>query len=337
MTGIDFQLVADIINKHLETNGFGHIMVDPQELEWPAFVEEWGMICPGEPFNDFFTRLFQIESPDHSETKDLTLYHFKDASTAMNIIQSQTLQLSFLPAQSDNDNQEFSYYLKQIGHELALGKPVPEKLKEAYPEGFLTIEDMRRGVYAYCFTKTDLNERFWHDYADKHTGVCFKFKYSSTGDRKFYGFFPSYSLRNMIYDNESGNKFGFIQEMNKELKARVGYELMATEAPHFAVYFKQSSFSWEDEIRLSVDVAYLDARNIEHQIYPKTSQDGKRNFIPIPIKGNDLFFFYEFPFDLELIEVQCGEHMTMEVYAKIVDLVAKKYPLVPVIKRNNSI
>jgi hypothetical protein len=332
---INLILAAEIINGYLTNNGFGDIHVTPEELDHPGALEAYGMIWPGEPFNDFCVKLFRNLSEDHSEKRDFTLFHFKDADTGLKIIESQILQASHLPHQSENDAQEFRYFMEQMGH--ALANPdlqIPEEMTEAFGE-FQSIDQMREDVYILCFTKTDSKEKFWEQYANWHTGICFQFRYSSTGNRMIDGqFFESYSLRDMIYDNDNNNRFKFFDEMSRELEVRVGYKLMITEVPRFAVYYKRSPYNWEDEIRLGIDIAYLNARHVQHGITHKLSPDGKRKFIPIPIKGNELFFGYEFPFELELVRIQCGKEMTDEMYEKVKELTNRKFPGIEVMRRH---
>ena len=327
---INFALVADIINKHLKKNGYEYIQVTVEEIamQGNGHVKAYDKLLPGSPYDDFCVKLFQSLSEDQSEKHDLALFHFKDAPTAIKILQQKILQASHLPIQSKEDEEEYVYFMKQIEHELVTDdKPIPDKMLKVFG-GFLGVDAIRDQAHIICFTKTDSKEYFWNKYAAYHSGVCFRFKYNPTGDKLLYQLIPKYYLRDMIYDNELNNKFSFLAEMNRELKKNVGYELMITMVHGFAAFYKRNRYKVEDEIRFAVLLSYFNAWNHYEIIEPK--QDGNRKYIPIPIKGHDLFFGYEFPFELELMEIQCGTNMPVYDFEKIQSIRDSQWTEVPI-------
>jgi hypothetical protein len=330
---INIVLAAEIINRHFAANGFGHIVVDPGELDWDGYIEEWDLIASNRPFEDFGTKLFEFLSLDKSKEEQI-LYHFKPASTARLILNDRAIQASYLPAHSSNDAEEYMHFMKQMGHPLATGRPVPPKILQKLGE-IQTIEQIREQVFILCFTRTNTNERFWKEYADNNSGVCFKFRFKPIEKNIALDvdLIPLYSLREMIYDLENDTRFSFIEVMNKELKDKVGYELQIAPVPKFAMHSKRNCKAWEDEVRFGIDMGYLRARNSTPD-YLIIQEDGSREYIRIRIKGKQAMLLNPLPFELELLEVQCGGNMDPETFKDIERIVNRNYPGVEIMKYN---
>lgn len=316
-------LAVEIINRHFANSEFCHVVITNKDIKYQESVD---YIVPEETFNDFCVHLFDSVSIDRSDTVDLPLFHFQSPEMAIKILQNRGLQASHLPAHSENDSQEYNFFMQQIRHPLSAGgRPYSEAMRKQFPD-LMPIEVMRDDTYISCFTSNDMDEYFWENYAVEHTGVCFALRYSPSANKMINGLIPRYYLRDMIYDNPNNNKFSFINDMNLELKKSVGSEFMLTSVPQFAKFYKRNGYSVEKEIRFAIDIAYLRQRSPTGAFVIQIGDDGIRKYLRIPFRNNRSPFPDGNPYKFELVGVKCGKSMNDADYKVIVQLVAEYFP-----------
>lgn len=334
----DFRLVAEIINHYFQENGYSSVHVDEAEIDWQAFVDEWGHIASIDYTNSYWTRFFDYLSEDRSRTTRL-LNHYKCPQIAKAILESGCFHASHLPAHSANDSEEYYHYLRQVGHPLVTGRPIHPKTLRHYPHGMSTVEQMRDEVYILCFTEDEFNPFFWREYACKSSGVRFRLRYTPTGANQTdeTAPFPLFHLRKMFYDFESNDRMSFIDRMNDEVIINtMGDELLLNQVYLFSTFYKRYGYTIENETRLSFDLSYLRARNS----YPydiDICEDGSRNYIEIPIENQVVPVFNQLPFDIELVEVICGQNMSGADFDELHQIVNTKYIDVAVVRDSESV
>ena len=219
-------------------------------------------------------------------------YHFKPFNRAYNIIHDGKIQLTALSNHSDKDLVEYSEFLNRYCHNPLLNDQ--------------HIDDAKKDIYIFCFTKHFRNERFWEEYAKELTGICLVFRF--TNFKELLN--PLYCLVDVAYDNE--NIFDFINHIQDEIFDKFGKHIFIGADRSFARHFKRARYSWESEIRMIFDFhenekllnSQFSVNGINLNNYIKKEIDNKTNrrYIRLPFKNPF--------FELKIDEIICGKEVT---------------------------
>ena len=211
---------------------------------------------------DFWDKLFEKISP--SVQGEFTLYHYKNITYAKEILKNNSIQISNLISNEDNDYSEYSEYLK--------------KIEAYYPLTNKNIlEDSKNDLLILCFTK-ETSEYMWTNYGQD--GVCFKINFTMHKQNTS----KTYPLLRKVYYYD-GDEFDFVSEINNSLYKEYKKCLIDSSATRHALYFKRKKYCQEDEFRLAFDCRQLgglyNTENDKYFLQILESPDKKRKYVEL--------------------------------------------------------
>lgn len=261
---------------------------------------------------DPFYQVFSQFSMD-KKGEDFSCYHFKRLDRAMQLIETRSIALNTLFSNRDNDYAEFEEFFRRYG---PLENLIPSTYKRPEPGDISVIiprdrkvDELKNQIYVTCFTKCYDNPRFWREYA-LGKGLCFRFRFYGYRNDVIQNFGELkrnvqhlYQLREVGYDND-GYLYDFLNEINYRLGQEFGLTLFSRGIPIAAQFYKRARYSWEQEIRLAIDLPFVQMRYafpLENHL--KIIQSGDRQLILVPIAEPQKSPF----FGMELQDVFCSE------------------------------
>ncbi len=195
--------------------------------------------------NAFLNKLMEGLTGDTNDTEYITLYKYTDLEGAEKLIYNNTFRFSSVQVLNDSkelnfenvrlENQTFSL----LGNkELAeTDSNMPLEVKHYLIQN--TWSELRRKTGITCFTRTFNNKLMWEKYADKHKGVCIRFRINLEKAKELKPFIIS----SVKYDNSPVNS-----EFNTEEQQYIALiECCRT---------KEKIWEYENEIRI-MKLAYL--------------------------------------------------------------------------------
>ncbi len=276
--------------------------------------------------DDPFFQIFSTHSNDR-KNQELSLYHFKRYERCDEILQKKSISLNTLFSNRSNDYAEYEEFYRRYG---PLGNLIPEDYKTSTESVIVArnrkVDYLKNKIFIACFTQSYTDSRFWHDYADNN-GLCFRFR--------FYGFRNDriqiqpgvnrtvqnlYELRNVCYDTD-GYLYDFLNELNYKIGQEMGMALMARGIPIAAQFYKRSKYSWENEIRLAIDLEFVKKRYdflLESNLEMIDEPNRKAILLPITIPENNPFF------GIHLQDVFCSEGF--KEYDNVKYILAANFP-----------
>jgi hypothetical protein len=246
------KIVIDIINDELSRSEFADIIVNPEDYVVAQIGNEW-YIQRDDPFRDFATEILDRVSTNHFKSSK-PFYHFKSADRIVDVLRHKRMLAANLPAHHANDNLEFRAWIVDVlGREEWL-LPESEPWHNVY--GPLRIDDWRGGIHILCFTNNVTNW-MWANYAgttkEPSTGACLEIVFENFNDDEIWKLQPLYDFRDVIYDNESEDRFAIFSRIETRVFEATGKKILFHSMVHFAWCYKRYQYRDENEARLSFD------------------------------------------------------------------------------------
>jgi hypothetical protein len=263
-----------------------------------------------DPFYQVFSQ-FSIDK----KGQEFSCYHFKRLDRAVQLIESGSIALNTLFSNRDNDYAEFEEFFRRYGPLENLipstyERPEAGDIRPLIPRD-RKVDALKNQIFVTCFTKSYDNPRFWHEYA-RDKGLCFRFRFYGFRNETVQNFGALkrtvqhlYQLREVGYDTD-GYLYDFLNEINYRLGQEFGLVLFNRGIPIAAQFYKRSRYSWEQEIRLAIDLPFVQMRYmfpLEKHLNIIKSGDRQTILIPIAEPNKSPFF------GLELQDVFCSKDL----------------------------
>lgn len=276
------QRMAEIFNEAILKSAFSDIQVTADDFDPIGSFGGASLIkfhSDKNPLETIFKRLAQNRQVDRGQ-----FFHFKDMDVAKLIVQHQSVQVSNMLSNHENDFAEYTEFFQRLGI-----------INQLIPATFITdrttvnsrknrpIDEDRDDTLILCMSKEGHKERFWDQYAKKDTGVCLVLRFLDFV-RDDSG--VSYDFRDVFYDD--GYQFEFLNKVNHLFSVEFGRVLFIEGISKFARFYKRGSYSWENETRLAFDFG----KGLFPGPFLKTKFDiqtnGNRRYIVLPLKGSPI-------------------------------------------------
>jgi hypothetical protein len=168
-----------------------------------------------------------------------------------------------------------------------------------FPKFEEQISDIKDNIFIWCLTSESNSKQHWEKFASGCNGVVLAVRFKSMQST-----LSSIRLTNVCYS------LGFLEEIQHSLKEKYNMRLNVDGYPLFAKCFKQKSFAWENETRLSFDNGLWAAnkamqdlfkyrlpttQNIDNMFSVKFDESTNEKYILVPLNNN--------LFELEIIEI----------------------------------
>lgn len=274
-------------------------------------LDAFSAIDPPRESDPIFAAFAQI-SLDRKNTS-FECYHFKRIGRATDLLRNRCLTLNTLFSNRANDFAEFEELFRRYG---PLQNLIPDDYHPPVPGSIGVIrcrkrkvDELKENIYVTCFTKSYDRDEFWSEYAQGE-GACFRLEVSNFSSATIPRFAylgrtvqHLYDFRDVCYDG-SGYMFDYINEINYHLGQEFDAALFTLGIPIVARFYKRAYYSWEDEIRLCVDLQFVCERyKMNPMKYFDLQGDSKRTWISLPIgdaSQNGLF-------DIRLTDIFCSK------------------------------
>ena len=335
------QIVIDIINEELQHSEFSDIQVS----EGAYFVIKIGdeeFIQADDPDTDFASLILDRVSTNRFGSSE-DFYHFKSAERIIEVLRQKTVYATNLPAHNDNDNAEFVAWIVNVldRKEWLLREENPWQTEF----GPLRIDDWRAHVHILCLTRS-IRPWMWSTYGgtveEPATGGALVFGFEEFDESETELLQPLYDFRDVFYDNESGDRFGFLHRIDERIYEATGQRIMFEKMLRFAKLFKGYGFRNELEARLAFDSKYVSffGRHLDNHYdptyYPKAEKPWGHISLPLfdqlePRNERDPIFLTTVhprspSFKIVLRRVVLGENMTETNKIEIRRFVALHFP-----------
>jgi hypothetical protein len=205
----------------------------------------------GNPVYDYLMRII----PDMRGVAQ-PLYHFKSYDIAKKILETNSIQVSDMMSNFDNDFAEYTEFFRRIGmvRPFTTGE-TPSIARGCYydTEGKYLVDHWKQSIFILCLTENGDEPKFWKEYGGDENAekVRLKMEFDLSNLPKTEGHELKVNFRKVCYD--SGYKFDPILELNNTLRLNVQLELEPKGFTRFSTFYKRKKYECEKETRLSLD------------------------------------------------------------------------------------
>ncbi len=252
--------IAEIINNAIAGSEFSSFGVSEAEIDRMDLFGHLGLLQFADPETNPITKIYkELAVQRYGDFGQF--YHFKSVPIALDIIRSQSIQVSNLLSNQANDYAEYEEYFRRYG---PLHKLIPKDRQSISKDdgdgneysvvnaNGRPIDEERENIFILCFTKDSRNVRFWKEYVNDDTGLCFAFRFLSFNKDMF----RFYDFRDVAYDVD-GYRLDFINYINYHLGKEFDRQLLTWGLSRFAKFYKRGKYAWENESRLAFDFPYI--------------------------------------------------------------------------------
>jgi hypothetical protein len=248
-------IVRDVIGDELSRTEFKDIAIRKDDY----FFLGDQYITPNYPDTNFCVQILDRISTNHfNSTQDF--YHFKQAERIIDVLRHKTILAANLPAHSDRDNDEFSAFMRILGHDDWFMEATPEEAWYSKEYGKKRIDDWRGGVYILSLTKS-VREYMWVEYAGtpEHpaTGACLIFGFQGFDKSQDSLIQPLYTFRDTFYENTKGDRFAFFKKIDDRILAATGKRILFSKMQRYSEFYKGFDYRNDEEARLTFNTRYI--------------------------------------------------------------------------------
>jgi hypothetical protein len=288
------ELMSNIFNSSINDTEFESIIgnVEPSDFSpdehnnfiwWAPITDSEDYVIDAIPGKDKFLPIFS-ELAKNRKDDACQFYHFKSFRRSLEIIQNRNFQVTAMHYRGASDITEFSRFLESTHY--------------SYMSDHSMIESYKRKSFILCFSNNFVEEKLWSEHAENDLGVCLKFNYI----KKDSPFTYTFELRDVVYDNDDGNRFSFINVLREQFVRNFGKELLNSGGLKFASFYKGNDYDWENETRLFFNYNFLDYIGFPYLFPIQSDARTGREYLIIP--------FDNILFKLEIDEVICGRSVS---------------------------
>lgn len=250
---------------------------------------------------------------------DIPLYHFKSYDIAKVILETNSIQVSNMMSNYENDFAEYTEFFRRIG----MVRPFTTGDKSSIAkgcfydsEGKYLVDYWKEDILILCLTENGDEPKFWNEYGGDENAekvrLKMKFDFSNFPDNE--GVELKVNFRKVCYD--TGYKFDPILELNNTLRLKEKLEFEPKGFTRFSAFYKRQKYECEQETRLSFDFTdysssvrpYVEALR---RVYPMR-QDKERKYIDL--KADSPYIKWK------ILEITCSSSVTDSHFQELVRL-----------------
>jgi len=305
-TKTDLQKMANIVNDAISETEFSEFTVKDTDFDVNDSFMGGGLIKWADSNDNPISKAFNKTATNRLNDKG-QFFHFKSYNIAKVIVDNQSIQISNLLSNEQNDFAEYSEFFKRLGlfHQLMPKDYCTQLQTQKFnPSSISKMDEQRENILILCFSKEGHKEEFWTGYADNDTGVCLSFRLKDYVESKI----TNYDFRDVCYDK--GYRFDFINHINYQFRKEFNRQLFVEGISKFSKFYKRGKYEWENETRLSFDYddSVFGLGKSLNKIFPiQQDKSTKRKYIELPLEGNNIVNPF---FTLTIDEIICGKNLS---------------------------
>jgi hypothetical protein len=174
-----------------------------------------------------------------------------------------------------SDKTEFRYLLEDLGIN--------------FPKFEEQVGNIKNNIFIWCLTKNINSRRHWKEYANNYQGVCIGMIFSILPQRD-----------NRVAFVKVCYEIPFLREIQEQLEQRFHLTLSIRGYSHFAKFYKNKCFDWENEYRFAFDLSQKEIitnsekhffnysnpnQNEIDSLFKISQDDGGLKYLEIPLKN----------------------------------------------------